>query len=135
MARKQAPRGERGTRSWLDLRKLVLLETVLLVGLVEEMAEDGVLAWDILHPLVRVLLAIGLVVGAFGGMVLVFEQYVHRGIERTHDVVRRLPIPVPMIGIHVLVLLGIFLGYAWWWDARTGALHAIEELAFERELR
>jgi hypothetical protein len=130
MAKKQT-----AARSWLDLRKLVLLETVLLVGLVEEMAEDAVLAWDLLHPLVRVLLAIGLVVGAFGGMVLVFEQYVRRGIERTHEVVRRLPVPVPMIGVHVLVLLGLFLGYAWWWDARTGALESIAELAFERGLR
>jgi hypothetical protein len=126
MARKRT-----ATRSWLDNRKLVLLETVMLVGLLEEIAEDGVLAWDILHPLVRVLLAVGLVVGAFGGMVLVFEQYVHRGIERTHDVVRRLPLPVPMVVVHVLVLVSIFLAYAWWWDARTGALDAIARLLGE----
>jgi hypothetical protein len=126
MAKKRA-----ATRSWLDNRKLVLLETVMLVGLLEEIAEDGVLAWDILHPVVRVLLAIGLVVGAFGGMVLVFERYVHRGIERTHDVVRRLPLPVPMVVVHVSVLLSIFLAYAWWWDARTGALDAIARLLGE----
>lgn len=110
------------------MRKLILLETVLVVGLLEELAEDAVLAWDLVHPLVRVLIAIGLVVGAFGGMVLVFQDYVRRGVARTHDAVRRLPIPVPMLGVHALALLGLFLAYAWMWDARTGALAAIWDL-------
>jgi hypothetical protein len=116
------------TGSVLDQRKLVLLETVLLVGLLEEMAEDAVLAWDIVHPLVRVLIAIGLVVGAFGGMVLVFQDYVRRGVARTHEAVRRLPIRVPVLAVHALALLGLFLAYAWMWDARTGALGSIRAL-------
>jgi hypothetical protein len=49
---------------------------------------------------------------------------VRRGLARTHDVVRRLPIPVPMLAVHAAVLLGLFLAYAWWWDDRTGALRA-----------
>ena len=121
--------GAAGGRPRVDGRNLVLLETLLVVGLAQEVAEDGILDLTLLHPLVRVALAIALVVGAFGGMVLVFERFVHRGIVRTHEAVRRLPLPAPVLLAHGLVLGGIFLGYAWYWDARTGALAALGDLA------
>lgn len=113
----------------LDGRNLVLLETLLVVGLAQEVAEDALLAWRALHPLLRVLLAAALVVGSFGGAMLVLQQFVRRGIVRTHEVVRRLPLPAPIVLAHAAVLAVIFLAYAWYWDGRTGALSALAHLA------
>ena len=120
-SKKKAPAGRRA-RSWLDRRNLLLLETVLLVGLTKEILEDLVLGWDRLHPLLRILLGIAVVVGTLGGLLVMFEQQIRRGLERTHQVVQRLPVPTPELLVHLLVLTAIFWTYAWFWDDRTGAL-------------
>lgn len=129
-----APRDRRTGRgrgrggSWTDRRNLLLLEAVLLVGLAKEALEDGVLAWEVLHPLVRVALGIAVTVGTLGGLLVVFEQQIRRGLEKTHEAVQRLPVPTPELGVHVVFLVGIFFAYAWFWDDRTGALHAARVL-------
>lgn len=130
MARRaQRPAKGRGrVRSWTDRRNLLLLETVLLVGLAKEALEDGVLALPAVHPLIRVALGIAVTVGTLGGLLVLFEQQIRRGLEKTHDAVQRLPVPTPEFAVHLAVLGAIFFAYAWFWDDRTGALDATRAL-------
>ncbi len=109
-------------------RELVLLEALLLLGLGKELLESLVLHQSGLPPPVRVLLGMCVVIGAFGGLWLVFQRPLQRGLLRAQRAVRRLPVPTPLLAVHGMALGLIFLAYAWFWDAETGALAHLAEL-------
>lgn len=97
-------------------RSLVAVEALLVVGLIETIAEDAVVAQTDLPNWAKVLFSMVLVVGLFGGLMLLFERWAQRGIDRTHGVVKSLPVPTPVLAIHGALLVAIFFGYAWHMD-------------------
>jgi len=102
----------------------ITLETVLLVGLGKEALEWIVLEHAPLPPLVQVLLGMVVVTGTLGGLLVVAERRLRRGMGRTHRKVQR-RYRVPAFVMHLVVLLAIFVAYAAFWNRETGALDAI----------
>lgn len=96
---------------WSTHRRLVVLEALLLVGVLEMAAEDRIVASDFPDEL-KIAFVMLLVLGFFGSFLVVLERVARSGLGTTHRTIRSLPIPMPRIFIHVLVLLGLFLAYA-----------------------
>ncbi len=102
----------------------IVLETVLLVGLGKEALEWLVLERAPLPPVVQVLLGMAVVTGTLGGLLVLAEQRIRRGIGRTHRKVQR-RYRLPALLVHMVVMIGIFLAYAAFWNQETGALNAM----------
>lgn len=100
-------------------------EAVLLVRLVEEIAEDRIVTFALLPGWARILLVMLLFVGAFGSLFLLMHRAVATRIEHAHDAVQQLPVPTPRFAVHGLILLAIFIAYAWWYGPETHALPEI----------
>lgn len=111
-------------RRWLRHSSLVLVEAVLVLGLLQELAQDWVLQRGEVPPMVRVAAGMALSVTLVAGAALIVQRQIVVGLRTTHAITRKLPLRVPKLVVHIVVLTGIFLGYAWLWEAETGALSA-----------
>lgn len=120
----------RATRSkpLLSHRRLLLAETVLVLGLLQMLARDWVLAQPHIPAPLRVLFGMGLILGLFGGLLFFVRQQVERSLSTTHEAVQKLPLPTPMLVVHTLALAVLFWLYAHyygldaavWADAQRG---------------
>ena len=111
-ARRAPPTARPALPRWLSHRNLLVVESLLVVGLAQEAAED----WLVQAPVpawLRVVLVMGLVVGLFAGVVVVVERGVRHGLHTSHAVAKRLPLPFPVVALHVVALVGLFAAYAW----------------------
>jgi hypothetical protein len=91
---------------------LALAESALAVGLVHELVHEQIAALSVVPAPLRVLAVMMLVVGLFGGLLVSTRRFIKRGVERTHDAAKRLPVPATAVLAHGLLLLLLFLGYA-----------------------
>ncbi len=96
---------------WLTHRRLIVLEALLLVGVLEMAAEDRIVASGFPDEL-KVVFVMLLVLGFFGSLLIVVERAAKSGLGTTHRTIQSLPIPTPRIFIHALLLFGLFLAYA-----------------------
>ena len=124
-AKKKKPIHER----WFGFsrRNLILSETILGIGLLQEILESVVLSQDQIPPMLRVLAAVGVVVGSLGGLLVIMRKSLQKSLSKTHGLMKKLPIPMPQLVGHSLIHFGLFAGYAWLWDEDTGALNALWE--------
>ena len=117
MARKRASaRGAPAARRaagprWLRHRNLVATEAVLLCGLARDWA-TGLVRDSSLPGYGKVLFTMGATVGLLGGLFFALERLLARGVATTHASLRTLPLPIPALVAHALVLLVLFLVYA-----------------------
>ena len=102
------------TPSWLRHRALLTGEVILLVGVVQELIQRQVthLAWPHYG---KVLWIMGCTLGVLGILLLVIRTVVKRSLLKTHEVVRAIPVPTPLILVHALFYVGLFYLYAWVW--------------------
>ena len=110
---------------WLSHRHLILSETVLVIGLVQAALNELILTHPSIPPLLRVLLGMMLVVGAFGWLIVWAHRQVQRTLSGTHRAVQNLPLPTPVLLIHLVVLGVLFLVYCWRWNDKTGAFSTL----------
>jgi hypothetical protein len=96
---------------WLTHRGLVAVEAVLLVGVLKDVAVAFTrqAAWPNYG---KVLVAMALTVGVFGGLFVFVERQTARTVASTYKAVRSLSLVLPYWLIHVAVLAGLFLLYA-----------------------
>ncbi|MCO4743832.1 MAG: hypothetical protein KC912_03525 [Proteobacteria bacterium] len=103
-------------RPLLSHRRLLLSETVLVLGLVQMFARDFVLTDANLPAPLRVLFGMALILGLFGGLVFYVQEQVRWSLTTTHKAVQRLPLPTPMVFVHTLVFAVLFWCYAAYWQ-------------------
>lgn len=92
-------------------RGLVAIEALLFLGVAKDwifvrLLRSSFPNWG------KVLLVMATTVGLFGGLFLVFERLMQRGVKGTHRAAGRLPIALPTAAIHGLLLFVLFLLYA-----------------------
>ena len=127
-SKKRSSRSSPGRlRSFFSHRNLLVSETVLVLGLVQMFARDWLLHDPHLPAWARVALGMGLVVGLFGWLFLFLDKRIKWGLKTTHDVVQKLPLPTPALGVHVLILCGLFYAYAWFWGLDRQLIPSIRE--------
>lgn len=102
-------------RGRLNHRRLVLLEGVLLLGLVENALQARVLAEPRIAEPLRVVLAMGLIAGMLGGGALLLHRGLVSSMKTGHDVVQALPLPTPVWLVHPVVLAALIYVYAVFW--------------------
>ena len=107
---------------WIRHSSLVLVEAVLVLGLLQELAQGWLLGRADVSPFLRVAAGMALSLGLLAGVALLVQRQIVAGLRTTHAIGRRLP--VPKVAIHAVVLVAIFVGYAWLWEEETGALTA-----------
>ena len=106
------PAWQRWLRKQLSHRRLLLLEAVLLLAAGEMWLEEQVLA-SAIHPAWQVLFSMALVIGMFGLLLALAESVLLVGLEKGHGVVQALPLPTPLLAIHLFALIGLFYLHAW----------------------
>ncbi len=99
---------------WLSHRRLILTEALLIAGLAQMAAHGWIITQSELPALLRVLLSMALVVGVFGGLFLVFQQSVTWGLDKTVATARRTGLVTHVLP-HMVLLAGLFWGYALFW--------------------
>ena len=52
-------------------------------------------------------------IGLFGGLLLIVQRMTAGSLQRTHQLVQALPLPTPLLLVHVAALVGLFLLWAW----------------------
>jgi len=119
--RRASPIREALSPKWLRHRALILSEAVLAIGFIQTSVGNWILTAPDLHPFVRVLLIMALTVGLFGWLIVFIHRQITRGLLATHKASRKLRLPFPRLLTHILLWVGLFVGYAWLWDHKTGA--------------
>ena len=93
---------------WLSNSRFVSLEAILLVGLLESLLEDHVMALAISKPL-KILFVMLFIAGAFGILMSVVVLLTKRSLGKGQKVLTLLP--VPHLVVHLAALAGIFWLY------------------------
>jgi len=99
---------------WFSHRRLILTEALLIAGLAQMAAHGWIVAQSQLPGAVRVVLSMALVVGVFGGLLVVFQRSVSWGLNQTVATIRRTGLVTHVLP-HILLLTGLFWGYARFW--------------------
>jgi hypothetical protein len=93
-------------------RGLIAVEAVLVIGVLKDwiwrqVRVSDLPSWD------KVLFAMATTVGLFGGLFLALQGWAARGVSKTHQAARGLPVALPTLLIHAALLFVLFLLYAW----------------------
>lgn len=92
-------------------RGLLAIEALLFLGVAKDWIFVLLLRSSFSNWL-KVVLVMATTVGMFGGLFLLVEKLTSRTVSSTHKAVARLPVAVPTLAIHALLLLVLFLLYA-----------------------
>lgn len=87
------------------------MEAVLLVGLAKDWVSHRVVE-STLAPAGKVLFVMAATIGLLGSLYVVLEAVSSRSIDKTYAVAKRLPLSVPTLVFHVIVLGVLFVLYA-----------------------
>ncbi len=96
----------------LRQKQLIALEALLVIRWVLRYAE-GVVKEQPWSPWLQISLIMFLVAGAFGWFLWVIQRTAEKSVEGTTRLVERMPIPMPMLVVHFLVFVILFVAYAW----------------------
>jgi hypothetical protein len=110
------------TPKWLRHRTLVAAESVLLVGVGQQLLSRQIDAVQMPNP-ARVLFIMASTLGVLGGMVLLARALATKGVAQTHQVAKALPIPAGTWLVHVAAFAGLFVLYAVVWHLPVEVPH------------
>lgn len=94
-------------------RRLIAVEALLLVGLLDRLGRQWVIHEAPAPEWLKVIILMALVVGVLGGVLLLLQKGLTSSLSKTHDVVKALPLPTPLVFVHAAAFVGLFFLYAW----------------------
>ncbi len=101
--------------TWLRHRTLLAAEGVLLIGVLQELMQRWVLHYQLENTL-KVAFIMLATVGVIGLLLVMVQAMIIRSLAKTHDVVKSMPVPMPVVVLHVAVFIALFYLYAWMWE-------------------
>lgn len=101
------------TPKFLRHRFLVGVEAVLIASVLKDFANGWVKARPELPNGVKVAFVMAATVGILGVLFVVLEKAARIGVSKTHEVAQALPLPAPVLLLHLAALTGLFYLYAW----------------------
>ena len=110
-----AKKSRRGvTPVFLRNRNLIAGEALLLMGLAKDFISDFIRSQPTatLPNWGKVLFVMATTIGVLGVFFAILEKITKDGVAKTHEVVKALPIPAPMLAIHGAVFVALFYLYA-----------------------
>ena len=93
-------------------RQLVALEVLLLLRWLLREVEQLIRAQD-WSPWLQISLIMLMVAGAFGWFLIAIRRATETSMDTTKKFVERMPIPIPMLVVHVCIFILLFIAYAW----------------------
>lgn len=109
--RKPSPKG--WFKRTFSHRRLIAGEALLVVGLLDRLGRQWVLYQAPVANWLKIVILMALVIGIFGGLLLLLQKFLTGSLAKTHEVVKALPLPTPLIFIHAAAFAGLFFLYAW----------------------
>jgi hypothetical protein len=111
-----AKRGSSFLPAWINHRQFLTVEAVLLVAVGQELVQR----WVTARPDVPWWLKTGEVMvvnaGLLGGLLLLVTTVARGSLSGAAKAVRSVPLPTPLVLLHLAALGGIFVLYAHIWD-------------------
>lgn len=89
---------------------MISVEAILLVGLLESLIENYVMALSAPEPL-KTLFVMLFIAGAFGVLMSVVVFLTRRSLSKGQQVLKLLPLPTSHLVLHAVILIGIFWLY------------------------
>lgn len=104
--------------------RLVAIEALLFVGGLQVWFKIWLTKWDGAPDAAKIALHMLFMVGFLGFFVVYMERATKKSVATTHDVVRKVPFPVPLVLIHLAAFAGLywFYGYVYgldWFDVEV----------------
>lgn len=118
MATSKTPKTSSGKRrlrapKFLRHRSLVAAEALALAGAAKYELTLWVKGLPDLPNYAKVLFLLAATVGIFGVLFVALERFLAKSVERSHEVVKALPLPAPVLLFHLGVWVALFYLYAW----------------------
>lgn len=101
--------------SWLRHRSLLTTEAVLVVAVGMELAQRWVAGCAGVPWWGKTLMVMVVNAGVLGGLLLLLTGFTRRSLSGAHRAVQAVPLPTPLVLIHLAILGGLFALYAWIW--------------------
>lgn len=92
-------------------RTLIAAEAVLVLGVIKDWGWRHVMASSISNW-GKVALAMLTTIGLFGGFYLIVQRLMLRSVSKTHDVAKGMPVVLPTLIVHAVLIFVLFLLYA-----------------------
>lgn len=102
-----------GVKRTFSHRRMIAVEALLVVGVLDRLGRRWVIEDAPVPNWLKVLILMALVIGIFGGLLLVLQRVMASSLAKTHDVMKALPLPTPLIILHAAAFVGLFFAYAW----------------------
>lgn len=103
---------KRNSPTFLKHRKLVGIETLLIMSALKVVLDRRVKAMPEVPDWGKVLFVMLTTLGLFGVFVVI-ERIAAVGVTKTHEAVQAVPIPMPTVVIHLMALVGLFYLHAY----------------------
>lgn len=100
-----------GSGGWFTHRNLIAMEAMLLMGVIKDVIFETVRTSSHANWL-KVVFVMAATIGLFGGLFFVIEKVTARGVNQTHQALKRLPIAMPTLVVHAVLLFLLFWLYA-----------------------
>ena len=97
-------------RRWLSTQRLISIEAILLVGLLEGLIEDRVMELS-LPDTVKILLVMVFIAGAFGVLMSLVVFVTKRSLSSGHKMLKILPVSTSYLVLHGVAIAGIYWLY------------------------
>ncbi|MBN8525779.1 MAG: hypothetical protein J0M02_10630 [Planctomycetes bacterium] len=102
--------------SWLRHRQILTTEAVLVVGAGMELLQRWITARPEVPWWGKTLEVMLVNAGMLGGVLLLFTVLARGSLSGATRAVQAVPLPAPLLLLHLLVGAGIFALYAWVWE-------------------
>jgi hypothetical protein len=108
---RKATKKHGGGGRWFTHRNLIAMEAMLLMGVIKDVIFETVRTSSHANWL-KVVFVMAATIGLFGGLFFVIEKVTARGVNQTHQALKRLPFAMPTLVVHVALLFLLFWLYA-----------------------
>ena len=91
--------------------RLLTIETILLVGLLQTWFEDWLVAHASLPGWLKISILMIIMIGVLGFLLVYIERIAKSSLSKAHDVVNAVPFPWTMLLVHIAVFAILFVLY------------------------
>ena len=96
----------------IQQKHIVSLEALLILRWLLRYCENIILE-QMWSPWFKITAIMAILAGVLGWFLVIIQRISSRSVEGTQRIVEKLPLPMPMFFIHILIFAIIFAAYAW----------------------
>ena len=106
-----ATQKQKRKRRFFSNARLITIETISLVGLIQVWFEEWLLNREEIPGWLKILILMGIMIGILGFLLVYIEQVTKKSLSRAHHVAKSIPFPITMLMAHLAVFALLFYLY------------------------